>query len=247
MEKRNLREDHIGKLFNADGQEALIYWYTDDNGENVLLKRFKDKNCDGTPLEEVSRNKEKKLEILTSMNIDDFVPIKDALYKNGMLVGYTMPLIKGSICNLETSRKDRIEYLEKIKSIMFKFNSKGIYIGDITTNNFIITPDSNIVCLDIDNYRIKTDNETLGFDLENNNVFRFNKRCNVKDLVDRYSYNIIVLCVLGDYAEGHLNLFTLRKLPQGMNTEHNWDILEEMILIDNDYSGKLLEYKRKNN
>ena len=95
MEKKELKEEQIGRAFFDEAVESIVYWYTDDDGEKVLLKRFRERRRDGVTLEEVSKNKEKKLEILTSLNIKEFVPVKDALFKDGMLVGYTMHRING--------------------------------------------------------------------------------------------------------------------------------------------------------
>ncbi len=249
MERRELKEEQIGRTFFDEAVEAIIYWYTDDDGEKVLLKRFRERRRDGVTLEEVSRNKEKKLEILTSLNIKEFVPVKDALFKDGMLVGYTMPRIDGLHLNPDTKKKDRIKNLIKIRDIMFKLNSQGIYMGDITRSNYIFTPDGDAVCLDIDSYRIITNDETLDFDNENSEMQRFNSRCNNHLLIDKYNYNILVVCVMCKRAEGHLNLFVNNKPPLIMLTPHNRNVYEELQFIDNDYSGELfeLELKRKNN
>ena len=249
MEKKELVEEQIGRIYFDECVESIVYWYTDDDGEKVLLKRFRERRRDGVTLEEVSKNKEKKLEILTSLNIKEFVPVKDALYKNGMLVGYTMPKINGVQLNPDTKKKDRIKYLIKIRDIMLKLNSQGIYIGDISRSNFIFTPEDNTVCLDIDNYRITTDDEILDFDNENGESKRFNGRCNNSLLIDHYNYNILTVCVMCRIAEGHLNLFVNNKPPLIMRTPYNRSVYEELQFIDNDYSGDLfqLEYKRKNN
>lgn len=248
MEKKELVEEHIGRIFFYEGQESIIYNYVDDDGEDVLLKRFRDVRRDGVTLEEVSKNKEKKLEILTSLNIKEFVPVKDALYKDGMLVGYTMPRINGVQFDPDTKKKNKIEYLNKVRNIMSRLNNQGIYMGDITRSNFIFTPDGNAVCLDIDNYRIIKENVMLDFDIENGEMDRFRRRCNNYLLVDNYNFNILVVCVMGNIAEGHLNLFAKNDFPLIMYTPHNRSVYEELQFIDNDYSGELfeLELKRKN-
>lgn len=255
MEKKELKIENINlsKPF-ATGYESNIVLYTSEQGKEDLLKFYKDKTTknksfsylysdETTPsLEEVRKNKEEKIIKLSNIDDECLVKIKDAIYDKGMLVGYTMDKIKGKSFNVDrATRKDKIEYLLKIRENMERLNSKGVYIGDFNTRNFIIKEDGNIMHLDIDNYRIGNND----FDTKTKYVYEYDRYGGDKKLIDNYCYDIFAISILGGYALGYFSVSDVR-LPLFLRSKHNKEVLEDMYSLGINYQGKILEFKKKN-
>lgn len=256
MEKKELDERRVCSInIGKNGYESTVHVYLDDDGEIVLFKRFKE-NLPDENYEEKCRNKEKKLEILSSLKLPMLVPIKQALYKNGIMIGYTMPEIIGKNIGYHSSRKQKIEYLKQIKRIMYTLNDQGIYIGDFGINNFIIDRNGTIKCIDIDNYRIKLDKEDLKHDATSSELINFYNKCGIKSLEDRFCFNEAVLWLIGKYVEEGFTMHSLVrrpnefgpliKLPLGLNSDYNMTVAEEMLFLGKDYRGNVLEFKKRN-
>ena len=246
MKRREYKQEN--ELFEfAHGFESTIHKYISDDGEDVVFKKFKNQsNQDLTKM--IARNKEQKLEIISSLNNPNLVQIKELLYKNGMLVGYTMPMVKGKQLDLFSKVEDKLEELRQLRKYMLELNNQGIYIGDYHEHNFILTDDGNVICLDLDNYKIYAFGMKLDFDTKYlRTINRFRQRCNNDELIDRYCYNMQIICLLGRYDIARFNLCWLNRLPNSIiNSNHNRGVIEEMIRLGNDYPGNLLELKRRN-
>ncbi|MBR4830572.1 MAG: hypothetical protein IKZ96_02255 [Bacilli bacterium] len=246
MERREYKEEKEMPEF-AHGYESTVHKYISDDGEEVVLKKFREKK-DIDETKRIARNKEQKLEILSSLNIPYFVQIKDLLFKNGILVGYTMPMVVGKQLDLFSKTEDKLKELHEIRKIMLELNSKGIYIGDYAEHNFFLLDDGTVICLDLDNYRIYSYGVKLDFDtLDLRSISRFNQKCKKDELIDRYCYNAQIICLLGRYDLSKTNFWYMNKLPKGViNSEYNWDTINEMLLLGDNYQGNLLEIKRRN-
>lgn len=246
MEKREYRQEHELPEF-AQGYESTVHKYISDDGEIVVFKKFRKKENDEVT-KQIARNKEQKLEILSSLNNPNFVQIKDMLFKDGTLVGYTMPMVEGKQLDLFSKTSDKLQELKQIRKIMFKLNDQGIFIGDYAEHNFILLENGNIVCLDLDNYRIYGLGVKLDFDtLDLRTISKFNEKCGKDPLIDRYCYNMQVICLLGRYDIAKTNFWYIDKLPKGIkDSSYNWNVFNEMLILGKDYHGNLLELKRRN-
>ena len=246
MEKKELNEARIvSSTPKYTGYESNVFEYLDDDGEIVLFKRFKEHKY-WRDTEETARNKEQKLEIITSLKDSSLVTVKQGLFKNGILVGYTMPEVTGERLCFGSKRKNKIKTLEKVKDIMLRLNKHGIYICDHHFGTYVIGENGKVTCLDIDNYRVFNKDAHLDCDAKPIYVVDFENECSKSKKVDRYCYNIFVYTTMGNirhiiYPE-ELN----GELPKGLDTKHNKTVIKEMLTLGKDYKGHLLEFKKKN-
>lgn len=245
MEKKEYNEKNELSEFDH-GYESTVHKYISDDGEEVVFKKFK--NCYDQELDKsIKRNKEEKLEILSSLNIPFLVAVKELLFSNGTLLGYTMPLVTGKKITCFSKKEEKIELLKELRKIMFDLNNQGIYVGDFGEHNFILT-DSKLTCLDIDNYRLLTEGKELDFDTKmHKSIERFQRGCKNQELIDRYCLNMQTICLMGRYDIAKYSLCWLNKMPSYLkNNDYNWNIIEEMIRLGDNYQGNLLEFKRRN-
>lgn len=245
MKRREYKQENELYEFNH-GYESTVHKYLSDDGEEVVFKKFKLYHVEELD-KSILRNKEEKLEILSSLNIPFLADVKDLLFSNGELVGYTMPMVEGKELTHYSRNNEKIEELKLLKKIMFNLNDQGIFIGDFGEHNFILN-NGKLTCLDIDNYRIQLDGKILDFDTKQHRLIHdFQRRCEISELIDRYCYNFQTICLMGRYSISRLNLWWLTKLPPTLcNNDYNWNTLEEMKHLGKDYHGYLLELKRRN-
>ena len=242
MRRTQIKDKNVLDVLDSKHCESIIYRYLDDDGEEVVLKVFKNAPFKKS-MKDTLRNKEQKLEILSSLDTPDLVQAKDLVFKDGKLVGYTMKEVIGETISTESRNSAKIEYLEKIKEAMLRLNIQGINIGDFSTSNFIVDGQGNLTCIDIDNYRINTDNGTLDFDTSLRYPDFFENRCESNTFVDRYCFNMFALCLI---APGYFSPSELQFFPQDLKSKHNDHVVSEMFTLGNNYQGNILEFKRKN-
>jgi hypothetical protein len=246
MRKKKLDKKRMGELIGR-GVESKVYRYIDDDGTEVILKRFRDdlEDLDGYKARE---NKEEKLKILSEVDIDGITRVKDILYQNGKFVGYTMEEALGDDIYLYHSRRARIRYLRKIRTTMEKLNSLGIYVGDYHRGNFLYTLSGNVINIDVDNYRVRKKDKLLEFDVMTPSVFEYLDSGCPEELIDRYCYNIFFLRLMSYSSQGKFKLDKVKRPPVGMDTEHNRKVLEEIQNINTlgpNYKGLVFQYTPK--
>ncbi|MEG1146569.1 MAG: hypothetical protein RSE21_03970 [Bacilli bacterium] len=133
----------------TDGSEGTIYEYN-----NKVIKIFFRDNDNFS-------NKHKKIEILSKMELDNFIFPKKLVYnKNEEFIGYMMEKvnfrynnIQSAIDNSETL-KEKIEILKKLENMIKKAHEKNIVLVDLNFYNFLIGWDNEIYAVDTDNYNI---------------------------------------------------------------------------------------------
>ena len=213
-------EDHIESVFNRTHN---LDWYCEMRGKTIDEKTLK--------------NKEIKVSMLPYMKcLEKEIEIYDMCYINGVFKGYTME--HSHYKNLKSCNKirDKIEILKMIKRKVEYINSCGIFIGDFNERNFLTNyAKSDIELCDLDNFRIfKYD-----FDTKNNSTRLFERKCNKKEYIDSYSFNVFTICFLSNINQGDFNIRDY-DLPRILNTKENRDIRESMIYLDNSYQKKYL-------
>lgn len=243
MRRTQIKEKNVLDVLDSKHCESIIYRYLDDDGEEVILKEFKNVVFKKS-MEDTLRNKEQKLEILSSLDTPDLVQVKDLVFENGKLVGYTMKEVIGQTLDVESKNSAKIKYLEKIKEAMLRLNSQGINIGDFSTSNFIVDGQGNLTCIDIDNYRINTNDGTLDFDTTLRYADFFEHHCKVNSFLDRYCFNMFALCLI---APGYFSPSGLQSFPQELISEHNNHVVSEMSTLGINYQGNILEFKGEQN
>ena len=223
------------------GKESIVYDYKED-GEDVLIKLYRDnivleEEANNVPFR---HNKEQKLRILSSTKDNALVTVRNLVYKNGKLIGFTMDKIEGTHISYHAPKQKRIAFLNQIRENMLRLNEKGIYIGDFDDRNFVIDSTGKVIHIDIDNYKIGG----YDIDVKDEEIKRFDRSKARKELLDRYYYNYYALALMGKYALGYCNIHTM-KLPLSMRTFHNYEVLDEMRCLNENYSGKLFTLTRK--
>ena len=224
------------------GVESVIYYY-DKDGKIVLMKKFNDeiKLSDQTLKidSDVLNNKENKIEFIESSKLfKDEVTILDKVYEEGNFKAYTMEKSELRETDCFMKRKNKIKILKLLKEKIEKFNSEGIFIGDIQSRNILTTKDSSKIELcDLDNFRIGN----FDFDTKSLFVNEFEKKCSNSELIDCYAFNLFTVCflskVFSPYVYSHLQD---KGLPRILNTKENRDILDSMLHLDNSYQKKYL-------
>lgn len=204
MANVQVNDGYIIGEFN-EGVESKIYKYMyNGNPNNIVLykefkrilepKKNKNKNrrilvSDGT-----IKNKRDKIEIIKSLKyLEDDIQILDSMYKEDNFTGYTMTQSHFKSADCFTSKKKKIILLKSLVKKIERLNSEGIFIGDISARNILVSDDyTKFQLCDLDNFRIGD----LDFDLPNLLVRTFNQNCSSKDLVDCYVFNLFTVCFL---------------------------------------------------
>ena len=211
-------EDHINKIFDKTHD---LDWFDMVRGKTISENELK--------------NKENKLDIIKNLEcLKDEIKIYDKVYENGIFKGYTMEKCKYKRISSNDRLKHKVKYLQLIKEKLINLNENGVFIGDFNAKNFFISPNNSIKMCDLDNLRIFD----YDFDTKNNSVKRFEFRCNKKEYIDSYCFNIFTM----RYLTIPLSDFELmtNKLPYILNTKANKEIIDSMINLDDTYEKKYL-------
>ena len=213
-------EDHIENIFKRTHN---LDWYSSVRGKTI------DENT--------LKNKEKKVNIIPHLKcLKDDIKIYDSVYKDGIFKGYTMENSYYKRLTSDEKLKNKIEILKMIKNKMLFLNACGVYIGDFNMKNFLLNYAKNDVKLcDLDNFRIFN----LDFDNRNNATKEFERRCNKKEFVDSYCFNVFTICYLGNISQSEFNIRDCY-FPRILKTKENEKIIESMYHLDNSYQKKYL-------
>lgn len=229
------KSENIIKKIN-NGAESTIYMYKDMN-EIVALKLY---DLDGKTEEEkkkILKNKEIKLQLLVNSPVlENEIKIKDLVYFNNELVGYTMNLSTLEQASCFLSKKKKIQILKELKEKIEKFNACGIYIGDFNEKNILVKKNGIVLC-DLDNYRIGN----FDFDLNNAFINDYKRKCKKIDNIDNYCFNYFTIGFLEKIATPCiLQYIKINGLPSKLDTEENRKLIETLHNIDDNYEKKYL-------
>ena len=258
MEKIIFNKENLIKGFNY-GIESELYLYN-DNGEIVVLKKFKDKYDLRSKVQkardeidlksgrkkesdlkgvipftdEIRENKIKKLEIIHDNDLfKDEVQVKKLVYdENGTFIGYTMKYEELKSADMNTRKKYKIMQLKKLKERVIEFNKNGIYYGDFNERNLLCTKDICKLC-DLDNIKIGD----LDFDLKSISQLDYEKKWTNLEYLDNYCFNIFTISYLYKIHLPYTEFFISQNgLPFRMRTEKNVEIAKKMLSLKQDYN-----------
>ena len=276
MEKKTI--DYSKQGINVDAKyDGKIYNYLLDNSDEVeLLKLFNNQmgikikpkqqtlhffddiltfddldETDEKPIEErvkeIKANKEKKLLLLSDIKDENLINLHDLMYNtDGELIGYTMEKVKGENSDpLYFSRRDKINYLSQIRDMMLRLNEKNIFIGDFNPKNFVVDENKKVICTNTDNFKVYGND----FDIKTIYMRDYKEDKGKEELIDRYCFNMLAISVLGKYVLGYFDVRNVNLPMRLWVKKHNRDAMEEMCRVDENYTGKVLEFekKKKNN
>lgn len=230
--------------FNS-GMESEIYLYSNPAyyDEEVVFKKLRPWKhfieFDIPILGDYPENKRKKLEIIQQMKcFSDEVKILDAVTEFGKFTGYTMKRCPYPQLNPNADISVKIKVLKQLREKLRKLNYDGAFVGDFNTWNLLIDKNGeDLVLCDLDNYRV----DNLDFDIKNSFVKEYEKKCNVKDGVDSYVFNIFTLALLTNSLNTHIARYLSEmELPEDLDTRENRNIIDSMNNLDDAYQPKYL-------
>lgn len=215
------------------GYESNIYEFEND----YLLKIFRKND------EKILQNKYDKLLLLSQFDLD-LVPLK-LVYIDGIFKGYIYKNSKDfyPINGLVEKRKEKEKILLKLKEKIEQLHNYGIIYGDLHQQNILYNGTDIILC-DLDNVSING----YDFDTKNNHMIHYLNRINEIDTkLDNFIFNILTISYYDNITYDFVRSYLLNngRLPHIFNTPENRKIIKEMLLLDNNYSGKLLIDNRK--
>jgi len=238
-------DDVLGLEEFSSGLEGIIYLYRDSNyyDKDVLLKYIRPfkhfVEYDVNVSLDMMENKRKKIELITNMKcFENEIKILDAGYEFGEFRGFTMEKCPYNRINLFATTKTKIKYLKIIKEKLELFNANNVYIGDFNPTNFLTNRSQDkIKMCDLDNLKIND----IDFDVKHRFVRVFNGKCNKKEYIDSFCFNLFTLALLNKYRNSYV-LDNLDKcpLPKDFDNSKNREIIESMIHLDNSYKKKYI-------
>lgn len=159
------------------GHESKIY-----EQDGILLKIFNTSNI------EILKNKREKLEIISSLDIDDAKPI-DLIEINNVIKGYTMLDDGYKVLDIYKQRnRKKIETLKIIKNKLNILHQNNIIFGDLNPGN-ILTNGIKIHFCDLDNVKIGN----LNFDALNVCQKRYLFNLDPDEYLDNYIFNLLAI------------------------------------------------------
>lgn len=187
----NLKEKDLNRfiLLSDKSYESIVYLC-----RNKVFKIFRrEKFAQYTNQELI--NKQAKLLLLNDMDLDErFVKGKELIFINNEFCGYTMDFISFETLDdfLFKNNRIKVNLLKQIKNIIKEAHQKGIILGDINSNNFIIKNGLAYIC-DLDNC-------TLGnYKTDRFNICLTNNYLRKKELnqnIDLYLFNILIIYMI---------------------------------------------------
>lgn len=254
MEKRNINYDSIVKKIN-EGNESYIYLYKDKDGNDVVLKYFKDKikvvkcgKVTETPFTEKNRkNKEEKVRLLyrEPCLLDD-PKVLDLMYDEDKgFIGYTMEYSKLPTMEdyIRTTKRTKLELLKNLRKRIEELNYNGLYIGDfMSPENFLVDDDGSIKLVDMDNFHV----HGLDFDLSNPYIDSYEDRNKSIKNVDNYGFNFFTISYYSRMIMQRL-LVSLPEngMPHRFNTKENKELVYDMLTKKNYEKRYILDSQKK--
>lgn len=243
----------------SDGYESYILKCTHPKYHRpILFKMFNQKDsaiCDQLAKfsqrhskkqfteEELKIKKEKLLNIKELGCYRNDVVVLDLVYDKDKFLGYLMiPSRFEQMRNISSKRK-LIEYLKAIREKIPSYNSNGVFIGDFSYSNILVSNDKkkDFKFCDLDNHKI----DNLDFDSKTVYMQDYEKSGADPKYIDCYCYNIFTLSVLKNVCIACVELKDFYKngcheLSGALNTKENMDIIHEMANLNSTYTPRYL-------
>ena len=186
----NLSEEEYLTLINnpiTRGGEGIICPGT---RKDTLFKIFIDIYGNNNPL---SDNKERKINILFQLDLNDLVkPIRTISYK-GQIIGYEMSYDQLDIAlkKIVLPRKELIKILKQSRETLVELSKHDITYGDVTEDNILYNPKTKkIKFCDIDNMRIGN----LPIDIKGFSLNKFYSHTGtIDEKADAYMHNLLTI------------------------------------------------------
>ena len=235
--------------------EKLKDKYVDYGGESyittgrrgTLYKIFKSTE-DIEKTKNINENKFQKVLQLYNMNDLNYsiIPLS-TISLNGEFIGYEMTHDKDDESFFSTiiSKKEKIEYLKKVKDALIYFESKDIVYGDIKCDNILLNQRTNqIKFCDMDNIQL----EDYKMDVIDDDYEQFvDENGFINKDVHPYMYNLFLMEELESKSFYHREI--VEKLQNGYIPEYFIDeagpILKKMLSRYNGYNEYLVDYLKK--
>lgn len=185
-------QKQISTLEYATGGEAII---CKTNEIDTLDKYFIDPKT--REITYMSENKQRKIEKLFQLDLEEGVRPHSIICSAGTIVGYRMFAPKGYV-TLEKAvltRKQKVAAIKNSQKALETFKKHDIAYVDIKADNILVNPKTcqTIYC-DMDNARIKE----YDVDLKSRDVMRiFEVHGKTDELVVSYNHNLLTLQQLG--------------------------------------------------
>ena len=210
---------------------------------DTLLKCF---NVRGKAEEEKSEflyTKGNKINYISNYDMPEN-NFKAFVFVDGRLVGYTYENVykkgyrKLSYLDYKSSKK-KLDILKQAKEHIFNLHDVGIVYGNIVDDNILYNPTKNRILLsNMDEVKVKN----YDFDVKNVFMYEYLKN-NPKNpmLLDNYMFNLYIVAYLDRvFYPSILDYLQMGKIPEELDNGINNGIINEMLNIDKDYSGRLL-------
>ena len=220
------------------GQDYFIYKYDSD----TLFKYFKNNGQSKEEWANLLTNKGQKISKMSTFDMPENY-FKSLVFKNGVLIGYTMENIFKQGYKPTTkldykTRDKKLRLLELERKAIEGFNRIGITYGDIEESNILYNPSNNrVMFLNIDNVRLRdkdfdSKNMYMSYYLKNNP--------NHPELLDHFVFNIHTIAYLQNvYYPIVFDVLNEGKFCTELNMLPNYRIAKEMLNLDENYQGKL--------
>ena len=185
-------QKQISTLEYATGGEAVIC-KTDEI--DTLDKYFVDPTT--RKVTYMSENKQRKIEKLFQMDLDEGVKPHSIICSAGTIVGYRMIKPRGymPLEKAVLTRKQKVVAIKNSQKALETFAKHDIAYVDIKADNILVNPKtSQIMYCDMDNVRLKE----YDVDLKSRDVMRiFEVHGELDELVVAYNHNLLTLQQLG--------------------------------------------------
>ena len=233
------RSDIAGLKIMKYDPDWILYKLDND----TLLKCFNVKNKTNEEKAEFLYTKGNKINYIASYDMPEN-NFKAFVFVDGRLVGYTFENVfkKGyrKLTYLDyKSKQKRIDILKKTKEHILSLNDVGITYGNIVTDNILYNPTKDRVLLsNMDDAKVKK----YDFDVKNSYMIEYLKN-NTKNpmFLDSYMFNLETVTYLdGVFYPNVLDYLKTGKMPEELDNNISNKIVNEMIYLDNDYSGRFL-------
>lgn len=177
----------------------------------------------------VLNNKQAKLEILHSLDIEDVKPIYLAEI-NGKIKGYFMEELSDyQVLDLfQEKDSNKLETLKIILEKLKVLHQNNIVFGDMNLNNILVKGDSICFC-DLDNAKI----DSFDFDVLNYCQQLYLKVFDSDKYLDNYLFNLLTISYLKKFILSSTpDYIRFYPLPFSINTKENRQIVKKMIKLD---------------
>ncbi len=230
MDKLNITESFIKNNTRKHcGYESNLYEFEKD----YLIKIFKTEDS------EILKQKEDKIEILNSLELNGIIPL-EKVYIDNNFRGYLSKTEKDfhPVDSLRQKNKEKQRILLLLRKELELLHQNNILFGDIHSENILYDGNTIKLC-DLDNAYINN----INFDALNNYISTYIHNIDTIDYrIDNYALNIFTVGYLNKISFPYIFEFILNKgrLNYSLNSIENKIIINNLVNIRKEYNDDLL-------